>query len=156
MIGWGEIAPARLTLNAIVQHWRRDSVHLAVARGSRVILSPSSRVYLDMKYDASTPIGLSWAGIIDVRHAYDWEPATWLDGVPESAILGVEAPLWAETLGTVHDFEFIAFPRLLAVAELGWSPPERRQWNDFRSRLRAHWPRFQALGVNAYRSPDVW
>jgi len=156
IIGWGEIAPARLTPNAVVQHWRRDSVQLAVARGSRVILSPSSRVYLDMKYDAATPIGLSWAGLIDVRHAYDWEPATWLDGVPESAILGVEAPLWAETLGTVHDYEFMAFPRLLAVAELAWSPPQRREWNDFRRRLRAHWPRFQALGVNAYRSPDVW
>ena len=155
MIGWGEIAPANLPPSVIVQHWRRDSVHLAVARGSRVILSPSSRIYLDMKYDASTPIGLRWAGLVDVRHAYDWEPATWLEGVPEHAILGVEAPLWAETLGTVHDYEYMALPRLAGVAELGWSAPERRSWDDYRRRLREHWPRWQALGLNAYLAPEL-
>jgi hexosaminidase len=155
MIGWSEIAPANLSSSAIVQHWHRDSVQLAVARGSKVILSPSSKIYLDMKYDDSTPIGLTWAARIELRDAYDWEPGSWLEGVPESAILGVEAPLWSETLGTIHDFEYLAFPRLAAVAELGWSLPQNRDWEDFRRRAREHTKRWQALGINYYPSPQL-
>jgi hexosaminidase len=155
LIGWSEIAPANLSPSAIVQHWHRDSVQLAVARGSKVILSPSSKVYIDMKYDDHTPIGLTWAAKIELRDAYDWEPGTWLDGVPESAILGVEAPLWSETLGTIHDFEYLAFPRLAAVAELGWSRPADRNWDDFRRRAQEHTRRWQALGINYYPSPQL-
>ena len=90
MIGWGDIAPARLSPNAILQHWRNDQAQLHVARGGKVILSPSSRMYLDMKYDSTTVLGLKWAGLISLRHAYDWEPATFRQAIPDSAILGVE------------------------------------------------------------------
>ncbi|MBC7898102.1 MAG: beta-N-acetylhexosaminidase [Cytophagaceae bacterium] len=155
MIGWGEVATANIASSTIVQHWRGDSAHVHVARGGKVILSPGPRMYLDMKYDSSTVLGLRWAGLIDVRQAYDWEPATLRPGVPESAILGLEAPLWSETIETMRDFEFMAFPRLAAVAELAWSAPAVRGWEQFRWRLGAHGPRLQALGVNFYRSPQV-
>jgi hexosaminidase len=155
MIGWGEVAPAALDPSSVVQHWRRDSSAMHAARGGSLILSPSSKVYLDMKYDAATPLGLRWAGLVDVRTAYDWEPATYLAGVPERAVLGVEAPLWSETVVTRGDFEFMAFPRLAAVAELGWSSPAARGWDGFRSRLGAHGPRLSALGVNFYRAPEI-
>jgi hexosaminidase len=154
-IGWGEIAPARLPGTTIVQHWKPDSAHLAVARGSRVILSPARKVYLDMKYDSTKALGLKWAGLIGLRDAYDWEPGTYLPQVPESAILGVEAPLWSETLGTIHDFEYMAFPRIAAVAELAWSPAARTEWEDFRLRVAAHLPRWDALGVNYYLAPEL-
>ena len=108
-----------------------------------------------MKYDNATPIGLSWAGRIEVRDAYDWEPSTLLAGVPEGAILGVEAPLWSETIANIRDVEFLAFPRLAAVAEIGWSQANRRSWDSFRERLGAQAPRWTALGVNFYRSPQV-
>ena len=90
-----------------------------------------------------------------MRDAYDWEPGTELAGVPESAILGVEAPLWAETAANIRDVEFLAFPRIVAVAEVGWSAATRRRWESFRERLGAHGPRWTALGVNFYRSPQV-
>ena len=155
MIGWGEIAPAALHASTIVQHWKRDSSFVHAARGGKVILSPSSRTYLDMKYDSATVLGLQWAGRIDVREAYDWDPASYLDSVPASAILGVEAPLWAETLEKAEDYEFMAFPRMAAIAEIGWSAQGQRSWDDFRLRLAAHGPRLSALGVNFYRSPQV-
>ena len=63
----------------------------AAARGSEIVLSPATKAYLDMKYDANTPLGLDWAGFIEVRTAYDWDPGTLVTGVPESAVLGVEA-----------------------------------------------------------------
>lgn len=155
MLGWGEIAPAALDASTIVQHWRRDSSFVHAARGGKVLLSPSPRTYLDMKYDSSTVLGLQWAARIEVRDAYDWDPSTYLQNVPASAILGVEAPLWSETLDKAADFEFMAFPRMAAVAEIGWTPQAQRSWDDFRLRLAAHGPRLAALGVNFYRSPQV-
>jgi hexosaminidase len=107
-----------------------------------------------MKYDDSTPIGLNWAADIEVRDAYDWDPATVARGIPESALLGVEAPIWSETLASMRDVEFMAFPRLPAVAEVAWSAAAR-DWDGFRGRLGAHGPRLTALGVNFYRAPSV-
>jgi hexosaminidase len=155
VIGWGEIAPAKLAPSTIVQHWHTDSAQLHVARGGRVILSPAKLMYLDMKYDSTTTLGLKWAGYVEVRDAYALDPATYLPGVPESAILGVEAPLWSETLVKIEDFEFMAFPRLAAIAEVGWSPASARDWEAFRQRLARQGPRLTALGVNFYRSPQV-
>ena len=155
IVGWDEIAPAALVPSTIVQHWRPDGAPAAaVSKGAKVIMSAARRAYLDMKYDNSTPIGLNWAANIEVRDAYDWDPATIVQGVPESALLGVEAPIWTETLGNIRDVEFMAFPRLLAIAEIAWSPAARN-WEEFRGRLAAHGPRLSALGVNFYRSPSV-
>jgi hexosaminidase len=155
MIGWGEIAPANLVPNTIVQHWKRDSASVHVARGGKVILSPGPKAYLDMKYDSTTVLGLRWAGLIEVRDAYDWDPGTLLPDVAEPALLGVEGPLWAETLVKLEDYEYMAFPRLIALAEVGWSPQAARDWESFRLRLAEHGPRLGALGVNFYRSPQV-
>ena len=154
MIAWGEAAPAALDPSTVVQHWRTDSSAVHAARGGKVILSPNKRTYIDMKYDSATILGLRWAGLIEVRDAYDWDPATQIDGVPERAVLGVEAPLWSETLVRPEDWEFMAFPRLAAIAEVGWSGPAR-DFEAFRQRLGAHGPRLAALGVNFYRSPQV-
>ena len=161
MIGWGEIAPANLDPGTVVQHWRSDargvsdSAYLHAERGGSIILSPGNRVYLDMKYDSSTVLGLRWAGLISVQHAYSWEPDTFLPGVRGESVLGVEAPLWAETIEKRSDFEFLAFPRLIAIAELGWSRSGDRRWDEFRLRLAEHGPRLQAIGVNFYRSPEI-
>jgi hexosaminidase len=118
-------------------------------------MSIANRAYLDMKYDDNTPIGLNWAANIDVRDAYDWDPATVAGGTRESALLGVEAPIWSETLANMRDVEFMAFPRLTGIAEAGWSPAAARNWDGFRARLGAHGPRLTALGVNFYRAPSI-
>ena len=69
-------------------------------------------------------------------------------------MLGVESPLWTETVRTMDDIEYLAFPRLAAIAELGWSP-STRDWTDFRDRLGAQGPRWRALGVNFFASPEI-
>jgi len=154
LIGWADIAPARLSPNTIVQHWSRDSLALHVARGGKVIASPGSKTYLDMKYDNATTLGLSWAGRIEVKDVYDWDP-TLVTGATPASLLGVEAPLWSETVTKIADAEFLAFPRLAAIAEIGWTSRRARVWEDFILRLAAHGPRLQALGVNFYRSPQI-
>jgi len=155
MVGWGDIAPAQLRPSTIVQHWNTDSVALQAARGGKVILSPGPHAYLDMKYDSTTILGLRWAGLINLRAAYDWNPATLIPGVGEPAILGLEDPLWSETLITRQDFEYLAFPRALALAELAWSPPAMVSWDGFRKRVGAQGARLAALGVNFARVPGV-
>ena len=62
--------------------------------------------------------GLNWAGNVDVSVPYEWNPATMLPKVPETSILGIEAPNWSETLASMSDVEFMAFPRTAAVAEV--------------------------------------
>jgi hexosaminidase len=156
MIGWDEVRAANLNESSVVQNWRPGAPLAEVAaRGVQLILSPGNRAYLDMQYDRKSPLGLSWAGRIEVKDAYLWDPATLIEGAPESAILGVEAPLWSETLATMSDVEWMAFPRLAAIAEIGWSSQESRRWDDFRLRLAAQGPRWQALGINFYRSPQI-
>ena len=108
-----------------------------------------------MKYDPTTPLGLEWAGYMDVRDAYDWDPATLVDGLPARRVLGVEAPLWTETVATRADLETMAFPRLVGIAELGWSPAAGRSWTEYRSRLAAQGPRLRALGVRFHPAPEV-
>ena len=151
MIGWSEIALANLSGRTIVQSWIPDSAHLLVARGSKVILSPSKMLYLDMQYDTTTPIGLHWAAYVTLDKTYNWEPASFNPRIPDSAILGLEGALWAETLGKLADFEYMALPRLTALAELAWSPPAVRNWEAYRSRVRAHEQRWTALGLNYHR-----
>ena len=156
MIGWDEISAAALVPTSLVQHWRPDgSPEAAVGKGSKVIMSVANRAYLDMKYDKDTALGQNWAAYINVKDSYAWDPATVAKGVPESAILGVEAPIWTETLATMRDVEYLAFPRMAAVAEVAWSPQGTRTWEDFSQRLGAQEPRWSALGINFYRSPTV-
>lgn len=154
-VGWEEIATGRLLPTSLVQHWHRGIAQKAVEQGAKVILSPAKKTYLDMKYDASTALGQDWAARIDVRDAYDWEPATYLRGVSESDIVGIESPLWTETTKTRSDIEYMTLPRLGGLAEIGWSLRAGRGWDEYRVRLGIHGVRLKAMGVNFYRSPQV-
>ncbi|HEX6070767.1 MAG TPA: beta-N-acetylhexosaminidase [Longimicrobiaceae bacterium] len=155
MVGWEEITKARLLPTTLSQQWKSDSTAAAVQQGVKLIMSPASRAYIDMKYDDDTEIGLDWAGQRDVEATYDWDPATFTAGITESDIVGVEAPLWTETVKNLTAAQYLVFPRLPAIAEIGWSPAARREWSSFRYRLAAQAPRWRILGINYYRSPQV-
>jgi hexosaminidase len=163
MMGWEEIAQARLLPGTLAQHWSPSTgseegtelARQAVAQGVKLVMSPANHAYLDMKYDPSTPLGLSWAGFVEARNSYEWDPAALVDGVGERDVAGVESALWSETLEDVDDIEFMAFPRLPGLAEIGWSPRQGRDWNEYRLRLAAQGPRWEAQGVEFSRSPQV-
>jgi len=154
MIGWDEIASAKLLPSSIVQHWRPDASREQLAASPHLILSPANRVYLDMKYDEATALGLHWAGYVSQRQAYDWDPAGSLEGTA-GKILGIEAPLWSETVANMRDVEYLAFPRVALVADLGWAPASQHNWSKARLRLGGQSSRWTALGVNFYRGPDI-
>jgi hexosaminidase len=155
MVGWEEITKARLNSSTLAQQWKSDSVTAALQYGAKLIMSPAKKVYLDMKYTPSTELGLKWAAFVEVRDAYDWDPATYMPGVNETNIVGVEAALWSETPRNITAVQFLVMPRLPAVAEVAWTPQRAKDWENFRLRLSAHAPRWNYLGVNYYRSPQI-
>ncbi|MFE7761986.1 beta-N-acetylhexosaminidase [Streptomyces sp. NPDC057438] len=163
VIGWHQLTGATPARGALAQYWgldgtgaqEKERVAAAARNGTGIILSPADRIYLDMKYDKDTPLGLDWAGYVDVRRAYDWDPGSYLAGVPGSAVRGVEAPLWTETIASSADVEYMVFPRLPGVAELGWSPASARGWEGYRGRLAAQASRWEALGIGYFRAPGV-
>ncbi|HEX5996235.1 MAG TPA: family 20 glycosylhydrolase [Jiangellales bacterium] len=158
-VGWHELGGAPLRASTVLQFWGTApwarEVVAAVAAGNRVIMSPADRTYLDQRYGWRGGPGRTWAGPISAERAYGWDPASYLAGVAEPAILGVEAPLWTESVATVDEIEYLAFPRLAAIAEIGWSPRSTHDWSAFRHRLGAQGPRWEALGVNFARVPGV-
>ena len=156
LVGWEEIVTCDLSPTSIMQYWT-DIKHaeMAVEKGMKVLMSPAPRVYIDMKYDENTPLGLTWAGTTSVEKAYSWDPLTEVTGLDESAIVGVEAPLWSETLRTMDDVYFMAFPRLAGIAEIAWSPRSGRSWDEYRQRLAEHGARWSAKHINFYPAPEI-
>lgn len=155
VIGWDEVAAVKLDPSSIIQYWRPGAPKGDLWQTGKVIFSPANKLYLDMKYTQATLIGLDWAGRIEVRDGYDWDPATMAPGGAASAILGVEGPLWTETVARRADLDYLVFPRLAGIAEIGWTPQAQRDWEGYRLRLGAQAPRWTALGINFYRSPQV-
>jgi hexosaminidase len=188
VMGWAEISSAGFDRpgapRAVAQFWDNadpagpggDTARVAVRKGMQVVMSPASHTYLDMRQFPGSPLGLDWAGILDVSDFYNWSgstsdpgsyiPARTADGVTlpavtDADILGVEAAIWTETLRTIQDVEFQAFPRLPATAEIGWSPgydpaaaPERTL-SSFEVRLAARGAAWQVRNQNFYASPQV-
>lgn len=155
-IGWDEIAHANIKSNTIAQYWANDkNAQLAVKKGSQVIMSPASLAYMDIKYHEDTKLGLNWAGYIEVDKAYSWNPDTIASNIMGEDILGIEAPLWTETVETMDDIEFLTFPRLMGYAEIGWSPAEIINWDTYKMRLTNHAHRLDSMSINYYKSPVV-
>src|SRR6266511_3933730 len=115
----------------------------------------ADKTSLDQKYDADSPLGLTWAGPTSVREAYDWDPGDFLAGVDPAAVLGVEAPLWTETVRSSSDLDYLAFPRLPAIAELAWSPAATHDWCSFRRRLATQGPRWRVMGFDFHGSEEI-
>ncbi|MFQ5447648.1 MAG: family 20 glycosylhydrolase, partial [Saprospiraceae bacterium] len=106
-------------------------------------------------YDSTTQWGLHWAAYVEVDSAYIWDPATMVPGISKENILGIESPLWTETVTNMDELEYMVFPRVAGHAEIGWSPASARNWDTYKMRLAKHGERLEAMGVNFYRSALV-
>lgn len=156
VLGWDDIAIASLKPNVVAQHWSNiKNATMAVSQGAKILMSPAKKAYIDMQYDRTTKLGLHWAAYIEVDSAYTWDPAKLVPGVGRENILGVEAPLWAETIVTLDDIEYMVFPRLPGYAEIGWTPSTARSWDEYKVRLGKQGERFKAMEINYYPSKRV-
>ena len=156
VIGWDEIALSTLRPNSFVQYWAKaENALKGVKQGAKVVISPAAYAYLDMKYTSSSKFGLDWAGFIEVDKGYNWNPSTLVPGIAKENILGIEAPLWSETVDNIDEIEYLVFPRLPGYAEIGWSAPASRRWEEYKTRLAQHGERFRALQIDYYPSKLV-
>jgi len=153
MIGWDEIANADVDAKSVAQFWASEkNAQLAVEKGMQLILSPAKKAYLDMQYDSLSKHGLHWAAYIPVDTAYVWTPEHYAMNVPVSQILGVEAPLWSETISNIEELEYLAFPRIIGYSELSWSTEENRNWTNYKERLAGQAPFLDRMNVSYYPS----
>jgi hexosaminidase len=156
VIGWDEIALSTLQPNSIAQYWdNAANCSRAVKQGAKILMSPARKAYLDMKYNTATKIGLKWAGYIEVDEAYNWNPTKLIKGIDKENIIGIETPLWTETVKNIKDIEYLAFPRILGYAEIGWSSTKGKNWEEYKLRLGKHGKRMKAKNINFYKSSRV-
>lgn len=153
LIGWDEILEGGLAPEATVMSWRGEAAGFKSARmGHDVIMTPGSYMYFDF-YQADPrhqPVAIG--GYTPIRKVYNYNPIPQDSLTAEEAkhFLGVQANTWTEYIPTPEHLEYMMFPRALAVAEIGWTPQEKRDWQDFKPRVNAHIPVLQQMGLNPF------
>lgn len=153
LIGWDEILEGGLAPEATVMSWRGEAAGFKSARmGHDVIMTPGSYMYFDF-YQADPrhqPVAIG--GYTPIRKVYSYNPIPQDSLTAEEAkhFLGVQANMWTEYIPTPEHLEYMMFPRALAVAEIGWTPQEKRDWQDFKPRVNAHIPVLQRMGLNPF------
>ncbi len=156
VMGWDEIAHTQLKPNTIVEYWAiKENALKAIEQDAKIIMAPGHKMYLDMQYDSTTPLGLHWAGYVSVKDAYNWDTDTLVPGITKKDIIGLESPLWTETITNLDELEYMVFPRIIGHAEIGWTPANQRNWDEYEERLRKHTKRLEAMGINYYRWYDI-
>ena len=167
IIGWDEILEGDLAEGATVMSWRGTKGGIkAASMGYDVIMTPTTYCYLDYIQSADMehePFSIThqWEtpetvgkSAITLEKIYGYEP---LDEIPEDAqkhILGVQCNLWTEYIATPEHLEYMLFPRVLALSELQWCNPERKDFDRFKASLSSRsLPILDKLGVN-YRKLD--
>jgi len=156
LIGWDEILEGGLAPDATVMSWRGMEGGIEAARqGHDVIMTPTSHTYFDYYQGDPVQEPLAIRGLTPLEKVYGFEPVPETLSAEDAAhILGAQGNVWTEYMATTDHVEYMVFPRMLALAEVVWSPQELRNWEDFVQRLPDHLRHLDALGVN-YRQPEV-
>ncbi len=149
LIGWDEILEGGLAPGATVMSWRGERGGIAAANaGHDVVMAPTTHTYLDYYQGPPESEPLAIGGDLPLAKVYSYDPIPEAIA-PEKAhhVLGVQAQLWGEYIATPEHLNYMAYPRAAALAEVGWSAKEARDYEQFIARLRHHLERLKALGV---------
>ena len=149
MIGWDETLEGGIAKNATIMSWRGiDGAVKAVQAGHDAILSPSPTLYFDHRQGAGSDEPPGRGQVISLHDVYDFNPMpSGITAAEGHHVLGLQANVWTEHIRTEERVEYMTFPRAAAVAEIGWSGPEKHDWNDFVRRLLAQFARYKAVGL---------
>ena len=146
MIGWDEILEGGLSKTATVMWWRtwaKDAPMKTTSQGNHIIFTPNSQFYLDYEQD-----------IKSLPNIYNYDPSAEFEQQPEliNQVLGVQGNIWCEWIPSRERMQYMAAPRMLAIAELGWSDPKQKDWDGFKNRLSDQFERLNVMNVN-YGAP---
>ncbi|NHJ47519.1 MAG: beta-N-acetylhexosaminidase [Asgard group archaeon] len=150
IIGWNEIMEGGSVPNATVMVWNTwDAAIQATEKGHNVIMSPTTHCYFDYYQTKSSDEPLAIGGFIPLKKIYDFEPIPQnLNDELKNKIIGAQGNVWTEYMKTPEHVEYMILPRLCALAEVVWSPPEQKKWFLFEIRINQHFTRFDLLGWN--------
>lgn len=153
-IGWNETAD-QASAGDVVQYWTGNlgATEAAAARGAKVIMSPAKNTYFDQIYAPGIPAdGATWAcpSGCSAKTAYNWNPVQ--GSLKESDVLGVEGATWGDPPDQI---DFLYFPRIMATAEVGWTPQADRNYTDFSHRVGEAGPRLDLSDTNFYADPNI-
>jgi hexosaminidase len=150
LIGWDEILEGGLAPGATVMSWRGIEGGIAAAKaGHDVVMAPNKYTYLD--YYQADPAGepLAIGGFLPLEKVYSYNPTPdVLTEKEQKHILGVQAQVWTEYIPNERQVEYMAYPRACALAEVGWTEPKKKDYDDFYQRLTMHVQRLKAMDVN--------
>jgi hexosaminidase len=158
LIGWDEILEGGLTQNATVMSWRGEAGGIQAAKeGHNVIMTPGGYMYLDHSQAKDTktePLSIGGFLPLDVVYNYNPKPAV-LTPEQQKYIIGVQANTWTEYIPTENKLEYMLFPRVIALSEVGWTKPENKDYASFTAnRLPEFLKNIGQFGVN-YRIPEA-
>lgn len=156
IIGWDEILEGGLAPQATVMSWRGEKGGIAAARQNHhVIMSPNTYMYFDYAQNKPSD-SLTIGGFLPISKVYSFHPyPKELPASQHSFILGVQANLWTEYIKTPSKVEYMIFPRMSALSEVGWSDPAKKDYQDFKNRLQTELQRYQLWGVNYCKNWDM-
>ncbi len=157
-IGWNDILEgdhAPISGAAIMSWLGEDAITEAAENGFFTVATPASHLYTDITQadrNDGTMSDLAYPQINSIERIYDYEPTHGLDATREHFVLGVQANMWPAIPQEVKDINVQNFPRLLAVAEIGWVAKGDRDFAEFKERLATHYPRLDELKIDYYRA----
>ncbi len=155
IIGWDEILEGGLAPNATVMSWRGEKGGIEAAKAKHdVVMTPTDYLYFDYGQGDPKSEPFNIGGYVPLERVYSYNPhPKELTEDEKKYILGAQANVWSEYLKKPENVEYMVFPRMLALAEVVWSPFESKNFGKFQSRLSAHFPRLDKQNVN-YRIPE--
>ena len=154
LIGWDEILEGGLAPNAAVMSWRGTEGGIAAAKaGHPVVMTPTSHCYFDYYQGNPESEPLAIGGYLPLEKVYSFDPVPpGLSGDEARMILGAQANLWTEYIADPSHANYMAFPRLTALAEICWTSPGQKNFDDFSIRLIRQLQRYDIMGINYSRS----
>lgn len=154
LLGWDEILKGGLAPEATVMSWRGEAGGIAAARqGHDVVMTPGNYCYFDHYQSDPDTQPYAIGGYLPIDHVYSYDPVPRdsLSPVQQKHIIGVQANLWTEYMPNTDHVEYMAFPRALALAEVGWDAPAAKDWDDFQRRLQSQYLVLQRHDLHYYR-----
>ena len=152
LIGWDEILEGGLSPNATVMSWRGTEGGLeAIRQGHDAVMTPGNRCYLDKVQDAPVREPEGFGGYLPIDSIYVYDPAAGIPEASRSHLLGVQGNLWHELIPEPSHTEYMLYPRAFAIAEIGWSPVDVKDAEDFRERATAHAAALRERGYTTFK-----
>ena len=151
IIGWDEILDGGLAPNATVMSWRGTEGGIAaVESGHKAIMTPGGYCYLDSYQDAPHTQPMAFGPYMPLEKVYSYDPRAEIDSAKAHLIYGVQGNLWVEYIPTEELVEYMIYPRILAIAEIGWSNPANRDYAAFKERAIKATNGLRSKGYNAF------